>query len=449
MWKKSLRRRFSFTLILPVLAVIALTSAVGYVSARHEVNEVYDAQMANMAKTLMALMEHEAAEGDINPKALEARFREVSHEYEKYTALRIWDGDKLFFYTKSAEHFGPQHVIAGFSNKEIDGGEWRFFVLPDAELGCTVEVAEENYIRQDLIGKIVLTMFAPFLVLLVLLPLLLWIGLRQGLAPLLNISDYVERRSPDDLSPISFEKSPAEIWPLTRSINSLMARIHKALTIERRFTDLAAHELRTPLAVIKTQVQNVINAKSDSKRLELLQDLSAGAQRASEMVSQLLSLARLGPENITQTDVVLNPLVRDIARDMLPLALPHGIDVEFIENGDAIVKGNAEVIAVAVRNLLDNAIKYTPKQGHIRIEISVQEDTVALSICDSGAGIPEDKLALVTERFYRVAGNVQPGSGLGLAIVTRAAESSNAKFTLTNRNDGGLEATLTWHKNKL
>lgn len=427
-----------------MLGVLALASGVGYISARHEVDEVYDAQLANMAKTLMALMEHEASEGDGNPQGLEARFREVSHTYEKYTALRIWQGEKLFFYTRSAEHFGPQHVIAGFSNKEVEGREWRFFVLPDAELGFTVEVAEDYYVRQDLISKIVLTMFTPFAVLIVLLPFLLWGGLRNGLKPLLHISEYVSHRSPEDLSPISLEKSPEEIRPLTSSINGLMKRVENALHNERRFADLAAHELRTPLAVIKTQVQNVLNAKTEQERRELLQDLSGGAQRASDMVVQLLALARLGQENVRQEEMALDPLVRDIASDMLPLALAKGIETEFSGEEEVTVRGNAEVIAVAVRNLLDNAIKYTPENGSIHIGIARREGSVILSIRDTGAGIPEDKLALVTERFYRVAGNVQPGSGLGLAIVTRAAEAIGMEFALTNLPAGGLEASLIW-----
>lgn len=444
MWKKSLRRRFTLTLILPVLAVLALASISGYYAARHEVDEIYDAQLANLARTLMALMEHEASEGDTTAEAVEARFREVTHEYEKYTAIRIWHGDKLFFYTSSAKDFGPQHVIAGFSNKDIHGENWRFFVLPDADLGFTVEVAEDYFVRQDLISKIVLTMFVPFLIFLFMLPGLLWIGLKRGLVPLLHISQYVERRSPEDLSPIALDKTPAEIWPLARSINDLMKRVSHALEVERRFADLAAHELRTPLAIIKTQVQNVIHATSESERQELLQDLSGGVQRASDMVVQLLALARLGKENIERSEIKLNEVVRDIAQELLPLALHKHIQVDYIEHTQATLMANAEILAVAIRNLLDNAIKYTPEKGRIEIHVDVRAGTTLLSISDTGPGIPSDKLSMVTERFYRVAGNQQPGSGLGLAIVTRAAEAMGADFTLMNQSAGGLCATLTW-----
>ena len=425
-----------------MLAVLAASGVAGYFSARHEVDEIYDAQLANMAKTLMALMEHEAAEGDVTDEAIIARFREASHEYEKFTAIRIWNGNKLFFYTNSAENFGPKHVIAGFSSKDIEDSDWRFFVLPDASLDYTVEVAEDYAIRQDLIRKIILTMFIPFLALLILLPPLLWLGLKYGLRPLLQISNYVSSRSPDDLSPIALEKSPSEIWPLTRSVNDLMQRVDSALINERRFTDLAAHELRTPLAVIKTQVQNVMNANNEKERRELLVDLSAGVQRASMMVAQLLSLARLGQDRIEQQRLSLNDHVRQIAQDMLPLALSKSIDVELLEEHAATIRANPDILSVAIRNMLDNAIKYTPIAGSIILRIYKDDAAVKLTINDTGPGIPEDKLALVTERFYRLPGNTEIGSGLGLAIVARAAQAMHAELNLSNRN--GLCVSLRW-----
>lgn len=444
MWKKSLRCRFTFTLILPVLAVLALSGVAGYFSARHEVDEIYDAQLANLAKTLMGLMEHEALEGDTSTGAIMARFREASHEYEKYTAIRIWNGDQLFFYTKSAQTFGPKHVIAGFSNKMIERNQWRFFVLPDDNLNFTVEVAEDYAVRQDLIGKIIQTMFIPFAALLLLLPFLLWLGLRYGLKPLLVISGMVGQRSPDDLSPIPLERTPSEILPLAHAINGLMARVDEALIVERRFTDHAAHELRTPLAVIKTQLQNVINAKSEAEREELLRDLSAGVQRASLMVAQLLSLARLGQENMKREPILLNEAVRAIAQEMMPLALAKQIQVEFIEEEAVRMELNAEALSIVVRNLFDNAVKYTPQGGHITLILQKQQGDVILEIADSGDGIPEDKLALVTERFYRVPGNQETGSGLGLTIAARGAEAIGAELTLYNRKAGGLVARLYW-----
>lgn len=447
MWKKSLKRRFSFTLVLPVLGVLALASMAGYFAASHEVDEIYDAQLANMAKTLMALMEHEAAEGDGEVEALEARFRDVSHEYEKYTALRIWHGDHLFFYTKSAEVFGAQHVIAGFSTKQIGANRWRFFVLPDPQLNFTVEIAEDYAVRQDLIQKIILTMFLPFILLLVLLPVFLWLGLKYGLRPLLHISEYVGRRSQDDLSPLSPDRSPAEILPIIHAINGLMKRISDALTSERHFTDLAAHELRTPLAVIKTQVQNLKNAASEKERAELLADLTAGVQRATEMVTQLLALARLGKDNMVSTRLSVNDIARSVAQEMLPLALDKQIQVEFIEQGQLDIRANAELLALAVRNLLANAIKYTPEGGCVFLLLEKEGGMQRLSIRDTGAGIPADKLSQVTDRFYRVPGNEQVGSGLGLAIVLRAAESMGAHFSIVNHEAGGIMAALAWKDN--
>lgn len=440
LWKKSLKCRFFFALALPVLAVLALAGIAGYFSAHHEVDEIYDAQLSNTAKTIMALMEHEAAKDDAEIQALEARFKNTGHHYEKYTAIRLWKNDKLIFYTNTARNFGPQHVIAGFSNKEIDDASWRFFVLPDPELNFTVEVAEKYWVRRDLINKILLTMFIPFLLLVPLLLPLFWLGLRYGLKPLVQISNYVSKRSSLDLSPISVDKTPTEILPLTREINALMARVDHALQVERRFTDLAAHELRTPLAVIKTQVQNVSLAHGEEERKELLNDLKDGVDRASNMVGQLLALARLGEENIVIASVSLNEAIKEVAQELSPLALSKQISVSYESTAEITLMTNQEILYVALRNLLTNAIKYTPINGTIHISI----DKGILSISDSGPGIPEDKLALVTDRFYRVPGNRETGSGLGLAIVSRAAEILEAKLILTNQPQGGLKATLSW-----
>lgn len=444
MLKKSLKRRFFYTLVLPVLAVLALAGIAGFYSARHEVDEIYDAQLASTAKTIMALMERQTTNDGTNIDALEARFKNTGHHYEKYTAIRLWKGGKLFFYSKSAEHFGEQHVIAGFSNKEIEGESWRFFVLPDPRVDFTVEVAEKYWVRGDLIDKILLTMFIPFLVLLPVLPVLFWLGLRYGLTPLVEISEYVKRRSPDDLSPIAIDKTPAEILPLTHEINALMARVNEALVAERRFTDLAAHELRTPLAVIKTQVQNVIETTDTDERQELLDDLKGGVERASGMVAQLLSLARLGHDDITVETLSLNETVRTIAQELSPLALAKQITLACDEKAEVTIQGNAEILNAAVRNIIENAIKYTPLSGGVTILIERNIKESILSISDTGVGIPEDKLSLVVDRFYRVPGNRETGSGLGLTITARAAKMLGARLVLQNRKEGGLTASLIW-----
>ncbi len=144
MSKKSLKRRFCQTLVLPILLALLAVSVAAFYSARHEIEEVYDAELARNARLMLALMRHEVEEGEPNMQTLQERFGQVGHAYEKHIAIRIWKGDELFYQSESAENFGPQHIISGFSTKEISGEDWRFFVLSDADSRLTVEAAENS-----------------------------------------------------------------------------------------------------------------------------------------------------------------------------------------------------------------------------------------------------------------------------------------------------------------
>lgn len=430
--------------MLPILLAMLAVGGAAFYSASHEIEEVYDAELARNARIMLALMRHEVEEGEPDMKELHERFGQVGHTYEKHIALRIWQGEKLFYQSDSARDFGPQHVIAGFSTKEIGEEKWRFLVLPDAESGLTVEAAENARVRQDIIQKILYSMFGPVLALLLLIPPLFWFGLRQGLKPLVRLSEDVAARTPDDLTALSEEKTPKEILPLTQAINRLLARLHTALYKERRFTDLAAHELKTPLAVIKTLTQSAQRSTDNAEREKLLTDLNAATDRANAMMGQLLTLARLELGSAAQQPVSLNETVREVACGMMPLALQKGIELNFAEEAIAKITTVPEILAVAVRNLLDNAIKYTPPQGSIHVSVTDAGGAVTLAVSDSGPGIPPEKISLVTERFYRVPGNDQTGAGLGLTIVSRAAEVMQARFRLENLPEGGLRSTLTW-----
>lgn len=440
MSKKSLKSRFGLTVVLPILLALLAASVAAFYSARHEIEEVYDAQLAHTARIMLALMRHEVDEGEPDMTALQERFGEVGHAYEKHIGVRIWKGEQLFYESPSAVNFGPQHVIAGFSNKEVQGESWRFFVLPDRVSGLTVEAAENYRIRLDIMNKIMLSMFTPALLLLLIIPPLFWIGLRQGLKPLVRLSEAVGVRSPEDLTEISEDRTPSEILPLARAINRLLVRLSGALVKERRFTDLAAHELKTPLAVIKTLAQSAARARDESERRQLLGDLNIATDRATAMTGQLLALARLDHERLVPEEVSLNQIARQAVSELAPLARDKGLAV-IIEGRETLnVRANHDMLLLAVRNLLENAVKYTPSGGRIVISVAQDAQSCFLKISDTGPGIPEDKLVQVTEPFYRIPGNRAPGSGLGLAAVTRVAQLLGVQFTLSNHPQGGVIA---------
>ncbi len=443
MWKKSLKCRFLLTLILPLCLALAAAGVGSYYSARHEIDEVYDAQLAYTAKTMLALMEHEATESDYSLGELVLRFSNIGHKYEKNIAIRIWLKDALLFSTENAQAFGAQNVIAGFSDKWLDGIHWRMFVIGDPATGMIAEVSEKQLVRRDIIQKIQFSIFLPLLGLLVVLPLLFWLGLRWGLRPLERISQQVSQRSSDDLMPLSTHSVPSEALPLVLAINDLLSKVKRALEVERRFTDLAAHELRTPLAVIKTQAVAAIRATDESTRRQMLVDLSQGIDRASAMVVQLLSLARLGHEHIIKHPLHLNALAAQVMKELAPLSLHKQQKMSFEEEAQVWIQANQDILALLIRNIVDNAIKYTPQEGDIRVRIYKEQHQSVIEVIDSGPGIPEDKLEMVSDRFYRVPGNKESGTGLGLTIVSRAATVLGAKLTLANRTQhSGLIAKL-------
>jgi signal transduction histidine kinase len=232
---------------------------------------------------------------------------------------------------------------------------------------------------------------------------------------------------------------------LINSINGLLANLDYALKKERRFTDFAAHELRTPIAIFKTQAETALKATDDSERRVILEAQVQAANRATNMVDQLLTLARLEHADIPTEKLSLSEIAQEVVEERSPLAEEKQIDLRFEQQASAFIHGNKELLTIILSNLIDNAIKYTHEHGRVTVTVSVsmQDQTAILLVCDTGPGIPEDKLPFVTERFYRVSGHKQPGAGLGLTIVKRASEIMGAILILRNTSKGkGLESIL-------
>lgn len=443
-----------------MLALLAI-GGVGFYTAYNEAQEIYDSELSHVATLMFSLLraedeeeaKHKHADDDEETAAsdiveLGNDFDDNSQRHERKLAFRIWKNAKLLFYSKKAADFGPERVTAGFSDQEIDGKEWRFYVLPDAKSGYTLEVAQKLKVRTALITKVLTTIFSPLVLLIPIILMLTWVGLRNGLKPLLAVSDAVKRRSALDLTPLPTCKTPDEITPLVEAINGLLANLDYAIKKEQRFTDFAAHELRTPIAIFKTQAQTALKATDDTQRRMILEAQVQAADRATNMVDQLLALARLEHTDIPTQTLSLSDITQSIMAERLPLAQLKNISLHFEQQEPVMLHGNRELLEITISNLLDNAIKYTPEHGEVLVSILVHDHLATLCISDSGQGIPEDKLPFVTERFYRVSRHQQPGAGLGLTIVKRASEIMGAKFTLRNKNDAkGLEAILTFSDN--
>jgi two-component system sensor histidine kinase QseC len=435
----SLRRRLLGLLLGGVSAAWLVTMAFSYIDAHHEVDELFDAQLAQAAQTLLALASHEQGE-DIEDLG------EATHKYQRRLRFQIWRADgTLLMHSKNAPEF-PLTVETGFSETRTESeGHWRHFSQWNDDHSLQVQVGENHHIRDELIGHIAWRLLFPALFGLPLIGLWVWLATRQGFASLDGIARQIASRDPQQLHPVHPAAAPEEIRTLLEALNGLFQRVEHTLEAERRFTADAAHELRTPLAALQAQLQVAQRARDSDERDRSLNQLQRGLTRAAHLVDQMLHLARLDPESglpDPQT-VDLAGLAEEVCADIGSQILAKNIDFDLTASTKAQVTGQAEWLRVLIRNLVDNAVRYTPEGGLVRVDVAGSDKVVTLSVADSGPGIPIEERESVLRRFHRLNQGSQPGSGLGLAIVARIAELHGAELKLdTSNTPKGLLVTV-------
>jgi len=424
--RPSLRRRLLFLLSGTVLAAWLATAAFTYFDAREEIGEMLDAHLAQSAGLIAAQLEHELEDehGAKVPR---------QYKHERKIAFQVWDRkDRLLLRSASAPASRLQSRSEGYGDAVIDGKRWRIFSRWDESRHYLVQVGERYELRDELAESVASHLLHPLYFALPALALLIWLAVGAGLAPLAGVAREVGRRAPDNLAPLDEASAPREISPLIGALNALFDRLRTSLEQERRFTADAAHELRTPLAAVKTQAQVAIGATADAERTRALANVVAGTDRASRLVEQLLVLARLDPQTALppgQT-VDLQALAQQGVAESAPAAAGKGIEVGLAPGAAAPVAGDAVLLAVLLRNLLDNAVRYTPPGGEVEVSVRPVDGGVSLTVVDNGPGIPEAERGQVFERFHRVLGSGEAGSGLGLSIVRRIADLHRAGVSL-------------------
>jgi two-component system sensor histidine kinase QseC len=279
-----------------------------------------------------------------------------------------------------------------------------------------------------------------------LLGLAAWVAVRAGLAPLRRLSAALAGREPMAESPVTLSDAPLEMRPLVESLNDLLGRIAALVVAERRFTADAAHELRTPIAAIRAQAQAALGAADIAERRRSLNSTVAGCDRASRLVDQLLTLARLEADapNVPG-EVDLDLVARETLVQTAGGALARGQDIELVADPGCRIRAEPALVGVLIRNLVDNAIRYSPDGAKIRVVVESRGDQTVLRVADSGPGLPETDLKRLGERFFRVLGNAQTGSGLGWSIVRRIAQAQGARVEAAASTElGGLAVSVTW-----
>lgn len=315
-----------------------------------------------------------------------------------------------------------------------------------------IEVGETTEKRSQLANKIVASVILPQFIIIPLAVMLVWFGLSRGLRPLTRLRKTIEAREPDDLSPIATRRVPEELEPLVEAFNEMLERMKRSVSAQQRFVADAAHQMRTPLTGLKTQAQFAIRETDPEALRHALRQIATGVDRAGRLINQLLTLARTeGGEAAQQKHEPLDlaQLIRDVVTDWVPAAIEKNIDLGFESDTSAMILGNPFLLRELAKNLLDNALRYTPSGGRVTCRILVTQATVLLEVEDSGVGISEEQSELVFERFYRVDDASTEGSGLGLAIVQEIAVQHDSRASLRpNPHGRGAVARVAfaaWH----
>ncbi len=409
-------------LVVVILAVITLFSFVaalkGYQSSMEEADSLFDRQLLNTAKLIAHVYTDSGKSND---------------SYESTFAFQVWQQDGMLVASYNAPLTPIAPLVSGFDNSNFDGYRWRTAAHFDADNQHWVVAAERTDIRYTLAEHVVLESISPVLLGLPLVGLLIWFIVGQGLKPLRRLADELGNKQPDDLSPLSYGSSSQELQRIVLSSNKLLERLERSLLRERQFASDAAHELRTPISVLKVQLHNI--SKELPETNESVLKLSITTERLGHIVEQILDLYRSSTDqyNASLTLINLAALVREVLAQEYPRFDEKHQTLEF-QGNDCFILGDQFAVTTLLLNLLSNANKYTPVGGQVSVSTRASEGQIFLTVEDSGSGIPEHQREAVFERFYRVGGDRhqsgEPGCGLGLAIVKHIVESHNAAISV-------------------
>ncbi|MPQ56877.1 ATP-binding protein [Duganella sp. FT27W] len=439
----SLRGRLLWFLLAAITMAAIAQAAIAYRSALSDADQIFDYHMQQMAMSLRssATLTNKAADASPDPG-------------NDDLVVQVWTPDGAQVFRSLSRAALPQRAVLGFSNVKANNTTYRIFSVQTSNQ--TVQVAMDMAVRQRMAGTLALRTVGPIAVMAPILMLVVWWVVSGSLAPVSRVKRQVAARQADDLSPVSENDLPDEVLPLVHELNLLFGRVRTAFEAQQHFVADAAHELRSPLAALKLQVLSLERAQDDAARSVAIGRVTAGIERATRLVEQLLVLARQegSVDDVRLDRVNLSDLVKRTLGDMAGLAQARQIDLGLEHADDVAVDGQPDALIILMRNLVDNAIKYTPAGGTVDIELRrvpaeakvkgvAGPGRVLLSVEDSGPGIPPDERERVFSRFYRVPGSQAGGSGLGLAIIKSIAERHGAVLTLdSSERLGGLKIKI-------
>lgn len=443
----SLRLRLIISFLIVSTCVWSAAAVISWQESRDQMDEFFDTYQLLLARQL-STADWTNLTADMQKKSnrLIENVDDDGEEEDEALGFAVFNrrGEMIFNDDENGRDFIYSPEASGFVNQKIGRKKdmWRIFWLTSADKNFTIAVGQELEFRDDAALELVEETLLPWLVgLSVLLLAVIWMVSRE-LRPLRRIADELSERDSDNLHPLSLSGQASEILPLIKAINTQFSRIEQMLQRERGFISDSAHELRSPLTALKVQLEVALLADDDAAaRHQALQKLNQGIDRSTRLVEQLLALSRLDSAAAAANDEPLDwpALVNAAVNEQLPAAEEKKINIKTSTDGSAPTTcGQALLWALLLRNLLDNAVRYSPEEAQISIEL--KDET--LSVTNSNTVVAAEYLPRLKERFFRPAGQKSTGSGLGLSIVERIAELHRCRVALTN-DDGNFRVTIS------
>jgi two-component system OmpR family sensor kinase len=426
----SIRQRLLLWLIVGMLISTGIAGLSMYWLAQDEANELFDYQIKQIALSLPGSSQLPAVTaGDEDP--------------EEDNVIQVWDAQGKLLFVSYPSRALPRYSATGLHTVNYQQQPWRLYNTQ--RRGQYIQVAQPMTVREELAAALALRMLMPFFVLIPLLAGLIWWSVGRSLRPMQAVTTALATRHADAMQPLDEDNLPQEIKPMVIALNQLLMRLNQAMQAQRAFIADAAHELRSPLTALKLQLQLTERATSDEQRAIAFTKLDQRLDRSIHLVQQLLTLARSEPR-LEQGDFVtvdLSALAQEVAQDFMSPAEVHQTELQLEVQPDVLVSGQQADLRILISNLVDNAIRYTPDAGQVRLCVARESGRTVLRVMDNGSGIPAHERERVFDRFYRREGTEVTGSGLGLAIVRNIAEVHHAELVLSDNSSGsGLVVTV-------
>lgn len=447
---KSIRYFLLISLLLSITIASAINGIGNYLLDEQVIQPYLDGQLVRVSSLINILNQTTNTNSKVRADML-AYLRESQPVTKQKLLFQVWNNNgQLLMQSSGQPSFSLKDAPIGFSDQVIHGNDWRIYSSLDDKSQAKIVVAELYNLRRELADDIARSNANILLITYPVFGLLVWFIISLALRSITRVTSEISNRASTFLEPVQLTEIPVEIKPLVAELNQLFIRLKLAFERNKRFAADAAHELRTPLAALKTHAQVALKSDNDADQQKALQKVIESVDRSSHVVAQLLTLSRLGEEDAL-TDIKpldLHKLATEIIAYLAPGALEKNIEIELTPAPEEpIVVGNDTAIGILIRNVVDNAIRYTPPNGEVKVSIIDTGTQIIFRVADTGTGIPPELRERVFERFYRILGTKASGSGLGLAIVSQIATLHHASISLATPPNGvGLQFDVAFPK---